>query len=113
MRGPSVPTHLSEGHRTHRTGNKTTTSTPSEGLSTCSDGDDRNKLIDMITQTVTSVCDVAAISVGGRPRTARGLRRRKDGGEEARETKRERERERERKYPVAAYGLKTRSVRGH
>lgn len=60
-------------------------STSSEGLSTCSDGDDRNKLIDMITQTVTSVCDVAAISVGGRPRTARGLRRRKDedgdGGE--------------------------------
>lgn len=39
---------------------------------TYSDGDDRNKLIDMITQTVTSVCDVAAISVGGRPRTARG-----------------------------------------
>jgi len=36
----------------------------------------------MITQTVTSVCDVAAISVGGRPRTARGLRRRKDDGEE-------------------------------
>ncbi|CAI6351360.1 unnamed protein product [Macrosiphum euphorbiae] len=57
-------------------------STSSEGLSTCSDGDDRNKLIDMITQTVTSVCDVAAISVGRRPRTARGLRRRKDDGEE-------------------------------
>ncbi|KAL5235057.1 hypothetical protein ACI65C_002467, partial [Semiaphis heraclei] len=58
-------------------------STSSEGLSTCSDGDDRNKLIDMITQTVTSVCDVAAISVGGRPRTARGLCRRKDDdGEE-------------------------------
>lgn len=91
-------------------GNKTT-STPSEGLSTCSDGDDRNKLIDMITQTVTSVCDVAAISVGVRPRTARGLRRRKVGGEEAREKETEREREREKKYPVAAYGLKTRSFR--
>jgi len=49
----------------------------------------------MITQTVTSVCDVAAISVGGRPRTARGPRRRKDedggGGEE------------QKKYPVAQF----------
>jgi len=50
----------------------------------------------MITQTVTSVCDVAAISVGGRPRTARGLRRRrrrrrKDDGEEDKKIK----------YPVA------------
>lgn len=47
---------------------------PSEdaGTRAYSDGDDRNKLIDMITQTVTSVCDVAAISVGVRPRTTRG-----------------------------------------
>lgn len=57
--------------RDTREGNKTI-STQFEGLMTCSDGDDRNKLIDMITQTVTSVCDVAAISVGGRPHTARG-----------------------------------------
>lgn len=56
---------------THITGNRTI-STSFGVLLTCSDGDDRNKLIDMITQTVTSVCDVAAISVGGRPRTARG-----------------------------------------